>query len=202
MRIGIDFDNTIACYDGVFHRAAVDRGLIPPDVGMSKNAVRDHLNSSGRKEAFTELQGWIYGPGMDLVSPYPGFDIFVDAAVGVGHAIFIVSHKTRTPLAGPAYDLHSAARNFLDLRDITGPNRIAADAIFFEETKEAKVARIGELDCDVFIDDLPEILTMRGFPDETKALLFDPLRHHNGDHPALHHVGSWEEIGELLITLG
>jgi hypothetical protein len=29
MRIGLDFDNTIACYDGVFHAAALERGLIP-----------------------------------------------------------------------------------------------------------------------------------------------------------------------------
>ena len=29
MRIGIDFDNTIACYDGVFHAAALETGSDP-----------------------------------------------------------------------------------------------------------------------------------------------------------------------------
>ena len=67
MRIGIDFDNTIACYDGVFHAAALERGLIPADLGRDKNSVRDHLNGAGRKDDFTELQGYVYGARMDLV---------------------------------------------------------------------------------------------------------------------------------------
>ena len=29
MLIGVDFDNTIVCYDGLFHRVAVEQGLIP-----------------------------------------------------------------------------------------------------------------------------------------------------------------------------
>ena len=55
MRIGIDFDNTIACYDGVFHAAALERGLIPSELGRDKNSVRDHLNGAGRNDDFTEL---------------------------------------------------------------------------------------------------------------------------------------------------
>ncbi len=77
MRIGIDFDNTIACYDGVFHQAALERGLIPPDLARDKNSVRDHLNGSGRKDDFTELQGYVYGTRMELVSLYPGFAEFI-----------------------------------------------------------------------------------------------------------------------------
>ena len=84
MRIGIDLDNTIANYDGVFHAAALERGLIPAGLGTSKNAVRDHLNRSGRKGAFTELQGYVYGARMDLVSPYPGVFEFVSAAIDLG----------------------------------------------------------------------------------------------------------------------
>ena len=61
MRIGIDFDNTIACYDGVFHAAALERGLIPPHLGRDKNSVRDHLNGVGRNDDFTELQGYEIG---------------------------------------------------------------------------------------------------------------------------------------------
>ena len=56
MRIGIDFDNTIACYEGVFHAAALERGLISAEIGTDKNSVRDFLNGSGRKDDFTELQ--------------------------------------------------------------------------------------------------------------------------------------------------
>ena len=70
MRIGIDFDNTIACYDGVFHAAALERGLIPAQLGRDKNSVRDYLNGAGRADDFTELQGYVYGARMDLAA-YP-----------------------------------------------------------------------------------------------------------------------------------
>src|ERR1700751_5341560 len=100
MRIGIDFDNTIACYDGVFHAAALERGLIPANLGRDKNVVRDHLNRGGRGDDFTELQGHVYGARMELAAPYPGFAEFVATARKAGHDLFIVSHKTRYPIVG------------------------------------------------------------------------------------------------------
>ena len=41
MLIGIDFDNTIVCYDRVFHKAALEKGLIPADLPPSKGRVRE-----------------------------------------------------------------------------------------------------------------------------------------------------------------
>jgi hypothetical protein len=176
MRIGIDFDNTIACYDGVFHAAALERGLIPADLGRDKNSVRDHLNGSGRKDDFTELQGYVYGARMDLVSPYPGFAEFVVAARKAGHDLFIVSHKTRHPILGPKHDMHAAARGFLTDRSLmgAGPEQINPANVFFELTKEEKVARARKLACEVFVDDLPEILGLGGFPEGMRKILFDP----------------------------
>src|SRR5262249_17026503 len=155
MRIGIDFDNTIACYDGVFHAAALERGLIPSDLGRDKNSVRDHLNGSGRKDDFTELQGYVYGARMDLGSPYPGFAPFVAAARQAGHALFIVSHKTKHPILGPKHDMHAAARGFLVARGLVGPGTHQIDLanVFFELTKEEKVARAAGLGCELFVDD-------------------------------------------------
>ena len=176
MRIGIDFDNTIACYDGVFHAAALERGLIPPDLARDKNSVRDHLNGSGRKDDFTELQGYVYGARMDLVSPFQGFAEFITLAQGAGHALFIVSHKTRHPILGPKHDMHAAARGFLAANRLVGDGETKIDPawVFFELTKEDKVARAAELGCDLFIDDLPEILAMPGFPIGMRKILFDP----------------------------
>jgi hypothetical protein len=176
MRIGIDFDNTIACYDGVFHAAALERGLIPPELGRDKNSVRDHLNGTGGKDAFTELQGHVYGAGMDLVSLYPGFTEFVAAAHRIGHDLFIVSHKTTHPILGPRHDMHAAAREFLVARGLMGdaPAQIEPSRVFFELTGDAKIARAAALRCDIFIDDLPEILAMPGFPAGMRRILFDP----------------------------
>jgi hypothetical protein len=204
MRIGIDFDNTIACYDGVFHTAAVERGLIPAGLGRDKNSVRDHLNGSGRKDDFTELQGYVYGARMDLVSPYPGFAEFVAAARQADHKLFIVSHKTRHPILGPKHDMHAAARNFLAARGLMGPGpaQINPDEVFFELTKEEKVARARKLACGVFIDDLPEILGMRGFPDGMRKILFDPDNQFAGaaaNEQTFEHRASWAAITEDLV---
>ena len=55
MRIGVDFDNTIVCYDEVFHRVALERKLISPSLRVNKGAVRDHLRTIGREDAWTEM---------------------------------------------------------------------------------------------------------------------------------------------------
>ncbi|MBI1252519.1 MAG: hypothetical protein GC189_13740 [Alphaproteobacteria bacterium] len=202
MRIGIDFDNTIACYDGVFYAAALERGLIPSNIGKDKNAVRDYLNGSGRNDDFTALQGYVYGARMDLVSPYPGFARFVDLARAAGHDLFIVSHKTKTPIIGPSYDMHAAARGFLEAQNLTGPDAVPVTNVFFELTKDAKMARAAALDVNVFIDDLPEILAMESFPPQARAILFDPDQQFTDGqtkHGVYERRGSWAEIATALL---
>ncbi len=200
MRIGVDFDNTLVCYDGVFHCAALERALIPPDLPSGKNDVRDFLNGAGRGEEFTALQGYVYGARMDLASLYPGVLDFFEAARRDGHALYIVSHKTRRPMRGDPYDLHAAARAFLESQC---GGYLASDRVFFEETKEQKVARIAALDLDAFIDDLPQILSMPGFPARTERILFDP----EGRLPAgvaadsrIVRHGDWTDIAAALLA--
>jgi FMN phosphatase YigB (HAD superfamily) len=201
MRIGIDFDNTIACYDGVFRAAALERDLIPADLGPSKNAVRDFLNGSGRKDDFTELQGYVYGARMDLVSPYAGFATFLKRAKAAGHELFIVSHKTRHPMLGPRHDMHAAARGFLETRGLVGDQAVPADQIFFELTKEEKAARAHQLGVDIFIDDLPEILAMMTATGSMRGILFDPDAHHRNDTP-FERFGDWDSLSAAVLTPG
>ena len=201
MRVAIDFDNTIACYEGVFHAAALERGLIPADLPRDKNSVRDHLNGSGRKDDFTELQGYVYGARMDLVAPYEGFADFLRHATKAGHELFVVSHKTRHPILGPRHDMHEAARRFLADKGLVGDGLIAPDHVFFEPTKEAKVARAETVQADVFIDDLPEILLMPGFPEGMRRILFDPYGSHVKTAAAdggWHHAARWQDVLPIL----
>jgi hypothetical protein len=179
MRIGIDFDNTIACYDGVFHAAVVERGLVPKELPTDKTSVRNHLRAIGQEDDWTELQGYVYGARMDLVSPYPGVTEFIRDAQRAGHEVFIVSHKTKHPFRGPAYDLHAAARRFLAERGLVDPARggIPPERAFFELTLAEKIARIHALRLDAFVDDLPELLAEEAFPGACRAVLFDPDGH-------------------------
>ena len=61
MRIGIDFDNTIVCYDDVFFKAAQKICPIPVSIGPSKKDLRDWMRSHGKEREWIELQGEVYG---------------------------------------------------------------------------------------------------------------------------------------------
>ncbi len=195
MRIGIDFDNTLVCYDRLFLVLAKERGVLPEGLAGDKTSVRDYLRGIGQENVWTEMQGLAYGARIGEAEAFPGVLDFVRAAVGAGHPVFIVSHKTRQPLAGPACDLHAAARGFLSKCGITEAG-VRQECVFLEPTKEAKLQRIAELQLEVFVDDLPEFLGLPGFPSQTRKLLFQPSG--RTDSGPWEVVGSWAEISGLL----
>ena len=198
MRIGIDFDNTVVSYDALFHKVAVEQALVPADLPKSKLAVRDYLRKIDNEPAWTELQGYVYGTKMGDAAAYPLVIEFVKFARDKGISIAIVSHKTKHPFIGPKYDLHEAARGWISNTLMDGAtNLIEPDNVFFEFTKEEKIARIADIGCDYFIDDLPEILRMPGFPKNLKRILFDPERLHNVDG-LYEKLESWQEIGTFF----
>src|SRR6266516_4689237 len=112
--IGVDFDNTIVSYDDLFHRIAVERGLVPPELDPRKNQVRDFLRRSGREQDWTELQGYVYGARMAEARAFPGVLEFFSETIRRRLPVYIVSHKTRAPVLGPGYDLHRAAHSWLE----------------------------------------------------------------------------------------
>jgi hypothetical protein len=196
MRIGLDFDNTIVNYDKVFHDVALEWRLIPSNMSVNKLAIRNFLRDSGKEDRWTEMQGYVYGARMDHALLYPGLIDFIEQVKSVGHTIVIVSHKTSHPFLGPKYDLHAVA-----LKWIKNNICIEADDIFFEPTKEKKIERIVQLGCDVFIDDLPEIICSSGFPKTTMAILFDPDNMHRSFEAQCSEVrvlSSWAEIQQEL----
>lgn len=197
--IGIDFDNTIVCYDEIFGRVAVERGLVPPHVATSKTAIRDHLRSVAQEDRWTELQGTIYGPRIMDAPPFPGVVDFFAACRAAGIQVAIVSHRTRFPYLGERHDLHAAARDWLARHGFHDPDRagLPVDRVFLEETKEAKLARIAALGCTHFVDDLPEVLADPRFPAGVQPILFDPHRQH-GIPPGIEVAGSWTGLLAII----
>ncbi len=176
MRIGLDFDNTIACYDRLFHRLAAERGLLLAPVAQNKTAVRDYLRATGREPDWTEMQGVGYGPRIADAEPFPGVKDFLAKCLAAGVEVRIVSHKTKHPFLGPKYDLHEAAHAFLTAHGFydTAVTGLSAASVNLALTKQAKIDRIAELGCDVFVDDLPEFLAEPSFPTKPRKILFDP----------------------------
>jgi hypothetical protein len=199
MVIGVDFDNTIVCYDELFHRVAVEQGLIPASVPATKREVRNYFEERGEGDVWTVLQGHVYGIRMPDAVAFPGALEFFRRCVESGLPVCIISHKTRYPALGPPHDLHEAARRWLEAQGFFDPARIglSRDRVYFELTQQEKVERIAQVGCSYFIDDLPEVLTKPGFPAGVRRVLFDPHREHDAD-AGFSHTSSWSEIERLI----
>jgi len=197
MHIGLDFDNTIVSYDDLFHMVAMDEGLIPEDIPRSKVSIRNYLRRINKEDAWTQMQGTVYGHRMSEASVYPGVIDSLKWARKYGIKLSIVSHKTKYPFLGPQYDLHEAALEWIkcNLNDQNQP-LITSENIFFELTKELKVARISRVGCSFFIDDLPEIFENSEFQLQVKKILFDPDNHHYSQD--FIRLNKWPELPGIL----
>ncbi len=193
MLIGIDLDNTIVCYDAVFADLASEAGLPEEVAAAGKQAIRDHLRRAGREEEWTMMQGLAYGRRMPDAAPFPGVLEFMAQAVGLGYELAVVSHRTRQPILGDPFDLHGAASEWL-VR--CGADRLAR--IFLEESQASKAARVRDLGCAVFIDDLSDFLGRSDLPVLMRKILFVPVE--SGECPGFETVGSWERIANLLLA--
>jgi len=201
IRLGLDFDNTIVCYDAAIALLAEEMFNLPPEVPRTKLGLRDHLRSAGREPEWTAFQGELYGPGMRHAQPFEGAIETMLQLVAAGHDLVIVSHRSRRPYAGEPHDLHAAAQGWVAER-LQSCGLFGADngSVNFLETRQEKVARIAELGCQAFLDDLPEVLGDGGFPTSAAGILFDP----SGGSTApegQHSISAWPELGDLLAAL-
>ena len=205
MKIGIDFDNTIARYDSSFRRTALANQLISQEwKGKSKTDLRDYLRTLPEGELlWMRLQGQVYGKFMHQAEIMPGFVEFMLKCRLRGHKILIVSHKTefghfdveQTSLREEALKWMESKR-FFD-PDFFGMER---EDVFFADTREEKVARIAELECDCFIDDLPEVFAEKTFPESVEKVLYGKYRPDETMKSVIP-LSSWEEISRHLLGI-
>lgn len=190
-RLGLDFDNTIACYDQSFHEVAVSKSLLPASPVLTKRQVKNEVIAIHQEQTWTWLQGLVYGPEIQRAQPFPGVLDFIAGAAAQGWEISIVSHKTRHPVIGEPWDLHSFALQWLEEKGFFARG-LSRQRVFFELTREAKLERIGSLQCQIFVDDLPEVFRESAFPAEVQRWL-----HHPGDPLD----GPWRQFGDWQVAL-
>jgi hypothetical protein len=201
MIVGIDFDNTIVCYDGLFYEAAVSREMIPVDTSPAKVAVRNFLRAAGRENDWTELQGLVYGQEIKRALPFDGAAEFLALCRDEQVTVNVISHRTKQPFTGPAIDMHQAGRDWLDAQHwfTDAAHGLDRERVFFEETKANKLARIAATGCDLFIDDLPELLSEPAFPSGVERVLFDPHAIRLNER-RFKRVGSWLELTDHVFA--
>jgi len=175
MRIGLDFDNTIACYDQSFLLAATQAGLVKAGFVGGKQEIRDAIRQRADGETeWMRLQGRVYGALMERAAVMPGLYDFLSAAHRMGHDLFVVSHKTRYGHFDPErIDLRLSALEWMKKQRLleTSETGLSKESVFFESTRSEKICRISMLELDVFVDDLPEVLNDSEFPKDTKKIL-------------------------------
>ena len=202
MRNGIDFDNTIASYDAVFPSAARKMDLLPRGFRGGKKEVRSAVRAldNGERE-WQRLQGQVYGRFMPDAKLVEGVDAFLLAAKSLDADIRVVSHKSVHGHFDPQrIDLRDAAREWMRERGFFEMNGfgLSVDAVHFLSTRAEKIARVGTLKIDVFIDDLPEVLSEPSFPAGVRKILFT----NGGAAPdgAYETAADWHEIKDLLFS--
>jgi hypothetical protein len=176
VRIGLDFDNTLVCYNSVFRSAAQKRGLVDLSWAGSKVDLRNLLRGQeGGELAWQKLQSWVYGAGIFEAELYPGVIEFLRLSKKRNADVFVVSHKTQFGHdERDRVDLRQSARQWMDQVGLVGSEDFSlnSDCVYFESTLADKVQRIVTLDLDFFVDDLPEVFMHRQFPADIKAILF------------------------------
>ena len=199
--IGIDFDNTIVLYDKLFYEHALEKGLISKHLEKTKNAVRNSLIKSQQEEVFTEMQGFVYGKLIEEAPIQPGIQAGLYNLIKKGYKISIISHKTKFPIIGKKYDLHQAAKNWLEIKGFLDPSKVGIkkEDIYFNTTFEAKLSKIKEIGCNFFIDDLLKVLN--SLDNKLKKIYFSP----SGDNDFSRGVNikrmkSWEEVVNLITN--
>lgn len=195
--IGIDFDNTLICYDEVFHSMAVREGWISPVVASQKTVIRDAIRSSpGGDSRWQQLQALTYGVAIEKARLYDGIPSFFHACKKNGTPVFIVSHKTETAwLNEQPIQLRQQALHWMRGMGFFSPDGfgLKLEQVFFESSRSEKISRIRALECTHFIDDLAEVFAEPDFPSSVVKILFAPKANTQGPSD-VRTFQSWVEI--------
>lgn len=206
MIIGIDFDNTLVCYDQVFRKYHEKQNWdIAINADSPKRFIRNKLlESDGGNLQWSTLQGEVYGKRILDAQLYEGARNFLQHLSKLDVTLKIISHKSLFPVVGTPIKFHDSALSFLEKENIFNDSLINIDRsnCFFESTIENKINRIYQENCDIFIDDLLEVLTHPLFPNDTIPLLFSNVPSENS---SIKTFSNWQNLedfssNEDLIT--
>ena len=201
MKIGIDFDNTLISYDEIFYKIAFSKGLIKENIPKTKVGLRDYFIKNNLEEVFTKLQAEVYGPQIINANIFDGV-LDTLTYLSKENSIVIVSHKTIYPYSGPKYKLRDYADKWLKKYQLhTSCINSPISNIFYEDSLLNKTKKIVELDCDLFVDDLPKVLY--SLPKNIKKILFNPNKEFikNNDFSIFDNWGEFPKILENINKL-
>ena len=201
--IGIDFDNTIVSYDSLIYEKAIQRDLILPSIIKRKKIIRDAIRElqDGDIE-WQKIQAVIYGPEIDKAKVIKGVKIFFNMCKKRSIKTFIISHKTEfSNHDSSKTNLRAAALKWMEQNKFFEPAGfgLSFEDVYFESTRAGKVARINNLNCTHFIDDLEETFLEPSFPVDVEKILYEP-HIKRAAIKGMKTANSWKEIRDYFFS--
>jgi hypothetical protein len=200
--VGVDLDNTILCYDSLFHATALRRALIDRNVAPTRLAVRKAVREGeGGEPAWQSLQAEVYGEAIKGATLYPGAAEFFEHCRRLGVTVHVVSHKTEIAHDGRT-ELRTAALDWLHENHAfeAGGLNLERERVAFASTLAEKISRIGDIGARYFIDDLPDVLLDKSFPRHVEPIWFAP--ENENTRADLRPFPSWDSMTRYLFNAG
>lgn len=197
MKIGIDFDNTIVDYTGVFYQAARQWGIVPTYIGSTKEAVKHYLIGRDQEPLWTELQGKVYGQAIQSAKPYEGCKEVLSSWKKKGVELHLISHKTRYPIIGDKLDFHLAADEWLKAQSLYE----LFDSVNYCPQKSQKIQTINTKQVDYFVDDLLSVLTDVSLSPLINKIWF--TQNNREDEPCSSGISlatSWQQVAQKVMA--
>ncbi|MGA0107168.1 MAG: hypothetical protein ACO3IR_07610, partial [Ilumatobacteraceae bacterium] len=198
MRIGLDFDNTIANYDLAFFKVA-ELLEIKTTATTKFEVKRDLLSRENGDFLWQKVQGLTYGRYIHLAEIHSGLLEFIFQARSLGHQLYIVSHKTEFGHFDESFTpLRTAALTWLQIKRVVGelPAQVKPNEVYFCQTQDEKISKINELNLDIFIDDLEEVFNNQLLSSAVRRILFSANSEVESEYEC---YSSWREISQATL---
>jgi len=169
-RIGVDLDNTIIDYSLAYE--VIGRQFEFETVLLDRESIRTYLQLQGDGIEWQRFQSLLYTEGLINAQPANGVREFFELCRLLQIEVSIVSHKTiQTPIFFGARNLRQPAIEWLE-EHLLVSNLVDSDHLHFCSTQLEKVYTINELGCELFVDDLLEVLVNPELSSEICRVLY------------------------------
>lgn len=188
--VGLDLDNTLIDYTQAYSKIAEIFGLTIEN--FNKDSIKQHLTDNKKNDVeWQRFQSILYTQGLDYAKLAPGLLNFLKFCKTKSIKVSVVSHKTlTTPKKFGNLNLRTPALKWLKEQQLI-PALISLEDIFFCSTKSLKIEKINQLKCEIFVDDLEEVLYDSSLNFNVKRVQFSNEVKNNS-------ICNFEELIEML----
>ena len=199
MLVGLDLDNTIIDYSQLFQKLLIEQAWCKeqPDSKQELKNVVVALENGQQKWEFLQWQA--YGPRCSEARLSSGFLNFLEQGHQKKFQFCVLSHKTVFASQDHRH-IHPLRESAIQALDKWGVfsvpgSPLTQNDVHFADHREEKLSLIHKMGCDIFVDDLFEVLEHPQFPKTTKPIWFSSQENIN---TSLKPYSCWDSVWKGL----